>query len=530
MRNSVIDSSGAALSQTEWERGEDRQPVVFSDRGKEMSKPSFLLLLEVCALAEVLGLTGEVVVRVPGAFLSCCSSSGQCAAALRAVDWSPLEEGSGPPEQSGYNDVVPDESEAPPQLDFKTPRWCHTLTISNGEATCFSPRGGNYQSTLGTRCELSCDQGYRLLGRRSVQCLPNRRWSGTAYCRQIRCHVLPLIYYGTYTCTRSVAMGSRCDYTCSPGYQLEGERFRTCLESGRWSGTEPTCVDRDPPKIKCPYSRVKVAEPDKLTAKVTWDPPAVKDTTNPSVTDVTLIGPEPGSDFTEGIHVIRYRAYDQARNKAACKFIVRVEVRRCPALKPPIHGYLTCSSDGNNYGATCEYSCEGGYERRGPPTRVCQFNHGWAGTAPVCVPMDFNTEVTTAAALLDQFYEKRRLLIVSTPDNSDENYKLQNIMLQSASCGLDLRQVTVIELLGLPPREVGRIKDRRLTSQAIEELRQVLRITRAYFSMLLLDKQGIDRERFIAPTTSDEVYTFIDTYMLSEEERDRLEKYKDYCD
>ena len=73
------------------------------------------------------------------------------------------------------------------------PRWCYTLNIQDGEATCYSPRGGNYHSSLGTRCELSCDRGFRLIGRRSVQCLPNRRWSGTAYCRRKWClcvHVL----------------------------------------------------------------------------------------------------------------------------------------------------------------------------------------------------------------------------------------------------------------------------------------------------------------------------------------------------
>lgn len=60
-------------------------------------------------------------------------------------------------------------------------------------------------------------------------------------------------------------------------------------------------------------------------------------------------------------------------------------VRRCPALFPPLHGYLTCSSDGNNYGATCEYLCDGGYERTGVSSRVCQFNRNWDGAPAECV-------------------------------------------------------------------------------------------------------------------------------------------------
>lgn len=37
------------------------------------------------------------------------------------------------------------------------------------------------------------------------------------------------------------------------------------------------------------------------------------------------MGQEPGTDFKEGANIIRYKVYDQARNRAACKFIIRVE-------------------------------------------------------------------------------------------------------------------------------------------------------------------------------------------------------------
>lgn len=44
--------------------------------------------------------------------------------------------------------------------------------------------------------------------------------------------------------------------------------------------------------------------------------------------------------------------------------------------------------------------------------------------------MEIKSDVNTASALLDQFYEKRRLLIMSTPNISDPDYQLQNIMIQ----------------------------------------------------------------------------------------------------
>lgn len=44
--------------------------------------------------------------------------------------------------------------------------------------------------------------------------------------------------------------------------------------------------------------------------------------------------------------------------------------------------------------------------------------------------MNINVGVRSAAALLDQFYEKRRLLIISAPTASNHNYRFQMTNLQ----------------------------------------------------------------------------------------------------
>lgn len=441
-----------------------------------------------------------------------------------AVLLSLLTAGSGTTLYEG-NDFEEDNT---PQLNYKDPHWCHSPGLTNGEVACRSPRGPSYRSTLGTRCDMKCDPGYRLIGRSSIQCLTNRRWSGTAFCRKKRCHVLPLVYHGSYTCTQGFLVDSRCDFRCDRGYRFEQEHSRTCLKSGLWSGVQPVCSDMDPPKIKCPHSRLKFAEPGKLTAKVSWDRPVASDAADKSL-EVTLVGPEPGSEFKEGPTVVRYKVSDQARNRAACKFIIRVEVRRCPELTPPLHGYLTCSSDGNNYGAACEYHCDAGYKRQGVSSRICQFNNSWEGKPAQCVPLDFKSDVNTASALLEQFYEKRRLLIVSAPNATDLDYQMQEMMIQTSDCGLELRRVTVIELLGTPPYETGRMKEDKLTADVIQGLRQIFRISRSYFSMVLLDELGLDRERFIAPVSSDGLFSYIDSFVLNEEERERLERHRDFC-
>ncbi|XP_072768586.1 sushi repeat-containing protein SRPX2 isoform X3 [Nerophis lumbriciformis] len=285
----------------------------------------------------------------------------------------------------------------------------------------------------------------------------------------------------------------------------------------------------EPPKIKCPRSRIKFADPGKLTARVSWDAPLATDTAD-KVLDVILVGQQPDSDFSEGANVIRYKVFDQARNRAACKFIIRVEVRRCPALPPPLHGSLACSSDLTNHGATCEYHCDGGYERGGVSSRRCQFDRSWSDEAAQCVAMAIKSDVKTASALLAQLFQKRRLLIVSAPDITDADYEMQNFMIQKSQCGLELRHVTLMQLLGSPPNHTGHIQEDYFTEQVVHQLRQTFRISTSYFSMVLVDKQGLDRERFIIPMSSEELFSYIDSFELDEEEREKLELHKHLCD
>ncbi|XP_069752120.1 sushi repeat-containing protein SRPX2 [Narcine bancroftii] len=415
-------------------------------------------------------------------------------------------------------------------MNYKEPRWCYPLSIENGEAECYSPRGPNYRSTLGTRCHISCDRGFRLVGRRQVECRVTRRWSGISRCKEVRCYPLLVFPYGSFVCSKGIRMDSQCEYICEQGYQLEGDKTRVCLQNGQWSGTEPLCVDYEPPRIKCPSSREKVAEPGQLTTRVYWSPPRIKDMVDKYSTKLILRGPPSGSEFGKGEHIIRYVAYDRERNKATCKFTVTVYVRKCPPLKPPANGYITCTSGGNNYGATCTYTCDGGYERQGTFKRVCLFNRSWSGMPASCVRIQINVDVNSVAALLDQFYEMQRLLIISSPSPSDRYYRMQiNMLLQEASCGLELRQVTIIELIGNPPKIVGRIKEQQLSSEIADELRQVYYLTDRHFDVVLIDKYGMDRERYIQPVTPNELFSLIDENLLSAEERDVQRQKKEFC-
>uniref|UniRef100_A0A8D1MXQ3 Sushi repeat containing protein X-linked n=1 Tax=Sus scrofa TaxID=9823 RepID=A0A8D1MXQ3_PIG len=342
---------------------------------------------------------------------------------------------------------------------YKDTPWCSPIKVKFGDVYCRAPQGGYYKTALGTRCDIRCRKGYELHGSSQLICQSNKRWSDKVICKHI-----------------------------------------------------------EPPRIKCPSVKERIAEPNKLTVRVSWETPEGRDTADGILTDVILKGLPPGSHFPEGDHKIQYTVYDRAENKGICKFRVKVRVRRCGKLNAPENGYMRCSSDGDNYGATCEFSCVGGYELQGSPARVCQSNLAWSGTEPTCAAMNVNVGVRTAAALLDQFYEKRRLLILSTPTARNLLYRMQLGMLQQAQCGLDLRHITVVELVGVFPTLIGRIGAKIMPPALALQLRLLLRIPLYSFSMVLVDKHGMDKERYVSLVTPVALFNLIDTFPLRKEE------------
>ena len=71
------------------------------------------------------------------------------------------------------------------------------------------------------------------------------------------CDELPDLGNGNITVTGQTE-GSDATYTCNDGYQLTGgNSIRTCVDTGMWSGQEPTCLRMKNPFIMCIHLQVK---------------------------------------------------------------------------------------------------------------------------------------------------------------------------------------------------------------------------------------------------------------------------------
>ncbi|XP_057552895.1 coiled-coil domain-containing protein 80 [Hippopotamus amphibius kiboko] len=131
---------------------------------------------------------------------------------------------------------------------------------------------------------------------------------------------------------------------------------------------------------------------------------------------------------------------------------------------------------------------------------------------------------------LSRFRWRRRLLVISAPNDEDWAYSQQLAALSGQACNFGLRHITVLKLLGVG-EEVGGVLElfpingssvverEDVPAHLVKDIRNYFQVSPEYFSMLLVGKDGNVKSWYPSPMWSMViVYDLIDSMQLRRQE------------
>ncbi|KAL5012287.1 hypothetical protein ScPMuIL_010838 [Solemya velum] len=202
------------------------------------------------------------------------------------------------------------------------------------------------------------------------------QWNSSGIsCRENPCPSLYNPTHGSISpasCTAgTVSVNTKCMVSCDHGYELLGAQSVTCLQTGTWSDSVPhgVCRDNAPPNITCPGDISVTAPKGSLTATVNWTAPTITDN---SLNFQLQQSEHPPKTWGEGEHPVYARGYDSFGLSSFCSFTVRVTVLQCVSYQAPQNGHIiNPASCQRYYGAKCQVACAKGFKLSTNPTVTC---------------------------------------------------------------------------------------------------------------------------------------------------------------
>ncbi|XP_078348139.1 protein lev-9-like isoform X2 [Oculina patagonica] len=214
-----------------------------------------------------------------------------------------------------------------------------------------------------------CNKPYTLLGSKIRTCRGIRRWDGTEPSCKIICKDPGDINNGNKQIFRRnydedyVAVGDRAEYTCFPGYKMEGSKYLTCTSSGEWNQAKPKCLlpSCNPPKLP--------------------DNSEIRGSTKSSYkySDKVFLKCKTGY-FTIGIGLLTCGSDGWTSRSFTCSPKSCGNPGNLPNGK--LKSYIF------TFKSKVYFECNHGYKLVGDKYRQCQANQRWGGKMPTCEPID----------------------------------------------------------------------------------------------------------------------------------------------
>uniref|UniRef100_A0AAY4CTK9 CUB and Sushi multiple domains 3a n=1 Tax=Denticeps clupeoides TaxID=299321 RepID=A0AAY4CTK9_9TELE len=309
----------------------------------------------------------------------------------------------------------------------KIPRCSVVVCPSIGS---FSLEHGRWRIVNGSHYEFrtkiifSCDPGYYRLGPSSIQCTANGAWSWKnerPHCETGHCGVPEPIVNGQVI-GENFGYRDTVVYQCSPGYRLIGSSVRICYQDHNWSGELPICVSiscghpgspiygrtigngfnlNDVVSFSCNMGYVMegpVRAQCQANRQWSHPPPTCKvvNCSDPGIPANSIrqskiehgnftFGTVVFYDCNPGYYLFGSPVLTCQPTGQWDKPLPECIVVDCGHPGSPPNGVL--HGDKFTFGSTVRYSCKGGRQLKGEPSRTCQLNGHWA--LPCCLVSSF---------------------------------------------------------------------------------------------------------------------------------------------
>ncbi|XP_021351273.1 sushi, von Willebrand factor type A, EGF and pentraxin domain-containing protein 1-like [Mizuhopecten yessoensis] len=222
--------------------------------------------------------------------------------------------------------------------------------ISNGFFT-------NSAYYFGDEVIYDCNEGYNIQGNTTLACQADGSWTPSPpTCSPVECPALRNIRNGLVTMLGRT-FTSKVEYSCDPGYDLEGESIRICQPEGYWSGKSPSCQPGScATPLPIPNGNVDFKEL-KLGSVSTYE----------CDTGYVL----EGNDVRRCMTTLSWFDTDPVCNPVRCS-------------DPPTIENGGRSTNGLSFQSVASYFCETGYVIQGSTTLTCSASREWTGLVPSC--------------------------------------------------------------------------------------------------------------------------------------------------
>ncbi|KAI1885086.1 hypothetical protein AGOR_G00216570 [Albula goreensis] len=132
---------------------------------------------------------------------------------------------------------------------------------------------------------------------------------------------------------------------------------------------------------------------------------------------------------------------------------------------------------------------------------------------------------------LSRFRWRRRLFVISAPNDEEWAYQQQLYALNSQACNLGLRHISILKLVGVNAVDMGGVLElypingsatverEGLSASLVRDIRNYFQISPEYFSMLLVGKDGNVKSWYPSPMWSMAIiYDLVDSMQLRRQE------------